>query len=42
MSQQTYFAADSAFEAERERLSILEHLFDDMTQDFPFVGRLLL
>ena len=33
MSQQTYWSADSAFEAERERLSILEHFFDDITQD---------
>ena len=33
MGQQAYWSADSAFEAERERLSILEHLFDDITQD---------
>src|SRR6516162_3243346 len=33
MSQQTYWSADSAFEAERERLSILEHVFDDVTRD---------
>lgn len=33
MSQQTYFAAGSACEAERQRLSILEHLFDDVTRD---------
>ena len=33
VSQQAYFAADNGFEAEWERLSTGEHLFDDITQD---------
>lgn len=32
MSQQRYFATGSEFESERERLSILEQLFDDVTR----------
>src|SRR5262249_42998814 len=32
MSQQTYFATGSEFGSERERLSILEQLFDDVTR----------
>ena len=33
MSQRKHFAADSATEGERERLLMLEHLFDDVTRD---------
>ena len=33
MSQQTYFAENSAFEMERERLSMLERVFDGVTRD---------
>src|SRR5262247_2916331 len=34
MSRQRYFATGSEFEIERERLSILEQLFDDATRRF--------
>ena len=34
MSKTTYFAADTPFQAERERLSILERLFDARTKEF--------
>jgi SAM-dependent methyltransferase len=33
MGQQKYFADNSGFEAERERLSILERVFDEVTRD---------
>ena len=33
MSQQKYIAADTGFEAERKRLTILEQILDDVTRD---------